>query len=95
MTYSISLGSALRKPIASAVAIGANLGATAGYGSTAIAAKTQPLSRFPTEMLIQLKEIHLKQENTKAENARVTVEELGEVPVDPKPESDREDKDND
>jgi hypothetical protein len=78
-----------------AVAIGANLGATAGYGSNAIAAKTQPLSRFPTEMLIQLKEIHLKQENTKAENARVTVEELGEVPVDPKPESDREDKDND
>jgi len=80
-----------------AVASGATLGAAAGYGSNAIAAKTQPLSRFPTDMLIQLQEIHLKQENTKAENARVTVEELGEVPVDSNPASDKkdEDKDND
>jgi len=71
------------------------MGAAAGYGANAIAAKTQPLSRFPTDMLIQLQEIHLKQENTKAENARVTVEELGEVPVTPKPEPDAENKDHD
>jgi len=74
---------------------GMTLGAASGYGSNAIAAKTQPLSRFPTDMLIQLKEIQLKQENTKAENARVTVEELGEVPVDSKPATDKKDEDKD
>ncbi len=73
---------------------GKALGAMAGYGSAAMAGKTQPLSRFPTEMLIQLQEINLKQENTKAENARVTVEEMGEFPVQPKADSDKEDKDN-
>ena len=77
-----------------AQATGMTLGAAAGYGSAAIAAKSQPLSRFPTEMLIQLQELNVLRENTNAENARVTVEELGEVPVEPKPEADKEDKDN-
>jgi hypothetical protein len=80
---------------AAAAGTGMTLGAAAGYGSNAIAAKTQPISRFPTDMLIRLKEIQLKQENTKAENARVTVEELGEVPVDSKPASDKKDDDKD
>ena len=77
---------------------GATLAASVGYGNQAMATKAQPLSRFSPELLIQLQEINLKRENTNAENARVTMEELGEAKDQPKPETDKkdgEDKDND
>ena len=67
---------------------GATLATSVGYGSQALATKAVPLSRFSPELLIQLNELNLKRENTNAENARVTMEELGEVPIEPKPDSD-------
>ena len=72
----------------------APMAAAVGYGSAAIAQKTQPLSRFSPEMLMQLKEINLKRENTNAANARVTMEELGEAKDQPKPEPNEKDKEN-
>ena len=66
---------------------GGTMGAAAGYGSAAMTTKAQPLSRFSPELLIQLHALNEKRENTNMKNATVTIEELGEVPVDPKPES--------
>ena len=71
---------------------GGTMGAAAGYGSVTMAAKAQPLSRFSPELLVQLKEINLKRENRNMQNATVTMEELGEVPVEPKPDPDSENK---
>ena len=70
------------------------MAAAVGYGSAAIAQKAQPLSRFSTEMLIQLKEINLKRQNTNAENARVTMEELGEATDASKPVPENKDKED-
>ncbi len=75
----------------------ATMGAAVGYGNMAVAQKAQPLSRFSPEMLMQLKEINMKRENTNAGNATVTIEELGVATDTPKPDSDKkdeEDKDN-
>ena len=77
---------------------GSTLAASVGYGNQAVATKAQPLSRFSPELLIQLQEINLKRENTNAENARVTMEELGEAKDQPEPETDKKDgeyKEND
>lgn len=57
--------------------------AAAGYGSTEMAAKTRPVSRFSPELLVQLQAINTKRETTNMQNATVTIEELGEVPVEP------------
>jgi hypothetical protein len=67
--------------------------AAAGYGAAAMIQKTQPVSRYSPELLVQLQAINAKREATNLQNATVTIEELGEVPVEPKPEPDTEDKD--
>ena len=67
-----------------------------GYGSSSTAAKAQPLKRFDPELLTKLHELNMKRKLTNAINTNVTIEELGEVPVDPdsKPDSETEKKDN-
>ena len=70
------------------------LGASIGYGSSSTAAKGQRLSRIDPELLVKLHEINLKREATNAANATVTMEELGEVGVDPEAKKDEpEEKD--
>ena len=73
---------------------GGTMGAAAGYGSMAMATKAQPLSRFSPELLIQLHALNEKRENNNMKNATVTIEEMGEFPVEPKPEPDPEKKDD-
>jgi len=73
---------------------GGTMGAAVGYGSAAMATKAQPLSRFSPELLVQLKELDLKRKNANMQNATVTIEELGEVAVEPKPDPDSENKED-
>ena len=70
-------------------------GAAAGYGSMSMVKKTQPVSRFSPELLVQLQTINEKRKSANMQNATVTIEELGEVPVEPQPEPepDSENKD--
>jgi hypothetical protein len=70
-------------------------GAASGYGSASLVKKTQPSSRFSPDLLVQLHTINEKRESVNMQNATVTVEELGEVPVEPQPEPepDSENKD--
>ena len=68
--------------------------AAAGYGAVGLAQKTQPVSRFSPELLIQLQTINEKRKSANMQNATVTIEELGEFPVEPKPEPDPEKKDD-
>jgi hypothetical protein len=65
----------------------ATLAASVGYGSSSTAAKAKPLQRFDPELLTKLHELNMKREMTNAINTNVTMEELGEVPVDPDPDS--------
>jgi len=70
---------------------------TAATASTSLAAAGKPLQRFDPELMTQLNIINEKREYTNLKNATVTVEELGEVPVDSKPDADKKDgeeKDN-
>jgi hypothetical protein len=62
--------------------------AAAGYGAQGLVKKTQPVGRFSPEMLVQLQAINEKRESSNLQNATVTIEELGEVPVEPEPDSD-------
>ena len=73
---------------------GVTMGASAGYGSSSMAAKAKPMQRIDPELLTILHELNLKRENANAVNANVTMEELGEVPVDPKTDPDPENKDD-
>jgi len=74
------------------------MSAAVGYGSSSMASKGQPLQRLDPELLTHLHELNIKREMTNAINTNVTIEELGEVPVDPdldsKPDSDPDNKDN-
>ena len=71
---------------------GGTLGASAGYGSVALVTKTRPASRFSPELLTQLHAINRARENTNMKNATVTMEELGEVAVEPESDPDSENK---
>jgi len=75
---------------------GVVMGAAVGAGSSSTASKAKPMSRIDPELLVQLHELNMKRKITNAGNANVTMEELGEVPVDPESgtEPDPEDKDN-
>jgi len=73
---------------------GGVMGAAVGAGSATLASKGKPMSRIDPELLVQLHELNQKREETNIKNATVTLEELGEAPVDPEPDSDPEDKDN-
>lgn len=57
-------------------------------GSASVAAKGTPYSPVEPVLLEQLHVINEKREQTKALNATVRLEELGEVPVEPKAEED-------
>ncbi len=73
---------------------GGTLGAAVGYGSSTLASKGKPMSRFDPELLTQLQELNVKRERTNVENATVTMEELGEVGAEetkPDPDSKKED----
>jgi len=67
---------------------GGVMGAAVGAGSSSLASKGTPTNRIDPELLTHLHEINLKREQTNERNATVTVEELGEFPVEPKPDSD-------
>ncbi len=73
---------------------GGTMGAAAGYGSVALATKTRPVSRFSVDLLTQLQAINLAREATNMKNATVTIEELGEVAVEPEPDVDPDKKEN-
>jgi hypothetical protein len=61
---------------------GVVMGASVGAGSSSMAAKAKPMQRIDPELLTILHELNLKRENANVANATVTMEELGEVPVD-------------
>jgi len=71
---------------------GGVMGASVGAGSSSMASKGKPMQRIDPQLLTILHELNLKRENTNLANSTVTMEELGQVPVDPKPESDPEKK---
>jgi len=73
---------------------GATLATSVGQGSASMAAAGQTLGRFEPELLMKLKEINVKREAVNAANASVTMEELGQAPVEQQPKKD-EDKDKD
>jgi len=58
--------------------------------SSMVIAEAPATSRVSPELTEYLHELNMKREATSAQNATVTVEELGEVPVDPDPDSDDE-----
>ncbi|MGB7451947.1 MAG: DUF547 domain-containing protein [Lysobacterales bacterium] len=66
---------------------GVVMGAAVGAGSSSMAAKAKPMQRIDPELLTILLELNLKREATNYEKANVTMEELGEVPVDSDPDS--------
>jgi len=77
---------------------GGVIAASAGAGSTTLAASGKPLQRFDPELLTQLNIINEKRESTNILNANVTMEELGEAKDQPAPATDKQngdDKDND
>jgi hypothetical protein len=69
---------------------GGVMGAAAGYGSVMLASKGTPTNRIDPELLTHLHEINIKREQTNELNATVTLEELGEFPVEPGPEPEPE-----
>jgi len=71
---------------ATATAGGPVLGAAVGAGSATLASKGKPMSRIDPQLLAQLHELNLKREAANAKNATVTLEELGEAPVEPTPD---------
>jgi hypothetical protein len=70
------------------------LGASAAHGSENLAAEGKTLSRFEPELLVKLREINVKREAVNAANAMVTMEELGEVPVDKEKKKDEQEEKN-
>ena len=70
---------------------GASLGASIGYGSQAMAAKTLTVKRIDPDLLSHLLELNQRRMQTNAINSNVTMEELGENP-DVKADADKEKK---
>lgn len=58
--------------------------------SSMMISKAPATSRVSPELNAYLQDINMRREATAAQNATVTIEELGEVPVDPEPDSDDE-----
>lgn len=71
----------------------ATLGASVGYGSSSTASKSPVLPRIDPDLLEHLVEINDKRKSTNAINSNVTLEELGEVPVDAKVKTSDDKKD--
>lgn len=72
---------------------GATLAASVGYGSSSTASKALAINRIDPDLLNHLHDINEKRMSTNAINANVTMEELGEFPVEPKKETADKDKD--
>jgi hypothetical protein len=78
---------------------GGVMAAAVGAGSSSMAAKGSRPSRIDPNLLAQLHEINVRREQENIQNATVTVEELGEAPVEAEaeaesdPESDKKDND--
>ena len=70
---------------------GVTMGASAGYGSVAMVDKSQQLSRFSPELLVQLKALNDARMNNNLDSGTVTIEEMGQFPVEPKPDSEQKD----
>lgn len=73
---------------------GGVMGASVGYASAMMASKGKPTNRIDPELLTHLQELNLKREQTNELNATVTVEELGEFPVDPEPDPEPDSESN-
>ena len=73
---------------------GGTTGAAVGAGSSSMASKGKPMQRFDPELMTRLNVLNEKRESTNLKNANVTMEELGEAPVEPKSEPDSEKKEN-
>jgi len=65
---------------------GPSLAASVGYGSSRMASKALTMNRIDPDLLEHLVEINDKRRSTNAINSSVTLEELGEFPVLPRPE---------
>ena len=65
---------------------GATLATSVGYGSSSMASKALTMNRIDPDLLEHLVEINDKRMSTNAINSSVTIEELGEFPVEPKAE---------
>ena len=72
---------------------GATLGASVGYGSSSTMSKSLVINRIDPDLLEHLIEINDKRMSTNAINSSVTIEELGEFPVEDKKETTDEKKD--
>jgi hypothetical protein len=72
---------------------GATLAASVGYGATGIAQQSLVMNRIDPDLLEHLTELNDKRKATNAINSNVTMEELGEFPVEPKTETTEEKKD--
>ena len=72
---------------------GATLAASVGYGATGIAQQSLVMNRIDPDLLEHLTELNDKRKATNAINSNVTMEELGEFPVEPKTETSEEKKD--
>ena len=73
---------------------GGVMAAASGPGSSMMASKGKPMSRYNTDLLEHLTEINLKRMGTNEQNATVTLEELGEFQVEDKKDTDPDKKDN-
>jgi len=69
---------------------GTVMAAAVGAGSSSTASKAKPYNRIDPEILIHLDAINTKRLIANEKNATVTIDELGEFPVDPEPESNSE-----
>jgi hypothetical protein len=73
---------------------GATLATSVGYGSSSMASKALTMNRIDPDLLEHLVELNDKRMSTNAINSSVTIEELGEFPVEPKAEPDDAEKQN-
>lgn len=69
---------------------GATLGASVAYGSSTAVAKAHVTGRIDPDLLIKLRDLNTQRMQNNQKNATVTIEELGEVPVEKKPEPDKD-----
>ena len=72
---------------------GATMAASVGYGATGIAQKSLVMNRIDPDLLEHLTELNDKRKATNAINSSVTIEELGEFPVETEAETVEEKKD--
>ena len=69
------------------------MAASVGYGATGIAQKSLVMNRIDPDLLEHLTELNDKRKATNAINSSVTIEELGEFPVETEAETVEEKKD--